>query len=80
MRKALVLTNSYMFTNLGVKEIRAGILPENDRSIKLIKRLKFEYISEKDELEINSEMRTYSTYIQQLIRKSDIFIKNNLSP
>ena len=64
-----------MDTNLGVKEIRAGILPENDRSIRLIKRLKFEYISEKNELEINDEMRTYSIYIQKLIRKSDIFIK-----
>jgi len=75
MYEALLLTNSYMDTNLGVKEIRAGILPENDRSIRLIKRLKFEYISEKDELEINDEMRTYSIYIQKLIRKSDIFIK-----
>ena len=36
---------------------------------------KFEYINEQDELEINGEMKTYSTYIQQLIRKSDIFIK-----
>ena len=75
MFEALVLTNSYIHANLGVKEIRAGILPGNDRSIKLIKRLQFKCIGEKDELEINGEMRTYSTYIQKMIRKSDIFIK-----
>jgi len=77
MYEGLVLTNSYMHANLRIKEIRAGILPENDRSIRLIKRLQFEYIGEKGELEINGEMRTYSTYIQKMIRKSDIFIKNS---
>ena len=74
MYEALVLTNSYMCNNLEIEEIRVGILPKNDRSIKLIKRLKFEYISEKDDRKINDEMRTYSTSIQELIRNSYIFI------
>ena len=75
MYEALLLTNSYIHDNLKIKKIRAGILPNNERSIKLIKRLHFNYAGEKDELEINGEMRTYSTYIQKMIRKSDLFIK-----
>ena len=46
-----------------IKEIRAGILPDNDRSIRLIKRLDFKYVGEKDELEINGETRTYGIYL-----------------
>jgi RimJ/RimL family protein N-acetyltransferase len=49
--------------DLNIKEIRAGILPDNDRSIRLIKRLDFKYVGEKDELEINGETRTYETYL-----------------
>ena len=49
--------------NLRIKEIRAGILPNNDRRIRLIKRLDFKYVGEKDELEINGEIRTYETYL-----------------
>ena len=75
MYEALLLTNSYVNNNLGVKEIRAGILPNNERSIKLIKRLHFEYIGQKDELEINGEMITYDTHIQKMIKKSNIYIK-----
>ena len=52
--------------NLRIKEIRAGILPHNDRSIRLIKRLDFKYVGEKDELEINGETRTYETYLLSL--------------
>ena len=63
MYEALRLTNAYVMKNLGIKEIRAGILPNNDRSIKLIKRLEFKYVGEKDELEINGETRTYGTYL-----------------
>ena len=75
MYEALLLTNSYVNNNLGVKEIRAGILPDNERSIKLIKRLHFKYIGQKDELEINGEMKTYDTHIQKIIKKSNIYIK-----
>jgi ribosomal-protein-alanine N-acetyltransferase len=63
MYEALRLTNAYVMKNLGIKEIRAGILPNNDRSIRLIKRLDFKYVGEKDELEINGETRTYGTYL-----------------
>ena len=77
MYEALLLTNSYVNNNLGVNEIRAGILPSNGRSIKLIKRLDFEHIGQKDELEINGEMRTYDTYIQKVIKQSKIYIKKN---
>ena len=37
--------------------------PKNERSIRLIKRLGFKYVGEKDELEINGETRTYETYL-----------------
>ena len=63
MYEALKLSNAYVMKNLKIKEIRAGILPENDRSIRLIKRLGFKYVGEKDELEINGETRTYETYL-----------------
>ena len=63
MYEALKLTNTYIMKNLRIKEIRAGILPNNDRSIRLIKRLDFKYVGEKDELEINGETRTYGTYL-----------------
>tara|TARA_B110001454_G_scaffold18759_1_gene17313 strand:- start:390 stop:905 length:516 start_codon:yes stop_codon:yes gene_type:complete len=63
MYEALKLTNSYVIENLNIKEIRAGILPHNDRSIRLIKRLDFKYIGEKDELEINGKTLTYQTYL-----------------
>ena len=63
MYEALKLTNAYVIKNLEIKEIRAGILPNNDRSIRLIKRLDFKYVGEKDELEINGETRTYETYL-----------------
>ena len=59
MYEALKLTNAYVMQDLSIKEIRAGILPDNDRSIRLIKRLNFKYVGEKDELEINGETRTY---------------------
>jgi len=63
MYEALKLTNAYVIENLNIKEIRAGILPDNDRSIRLIKRLDFKYVGEKDELEINGETRTYESYL-----------------
>tara|TARA_A100001037_G_C14750487_1_gene457334 strand:- start:66 stop:581 length:516 start_codon:yes stop_codon:yes gene_type:complete len=63
MFEALRLTNTYVINNLNIKEIRAGILPNNDRSIRLFKRLDFKYVGEKDELEINGETRTYETYL-----------------
>ena len=63
MYEALKLTNLYVMKNLMIKEIRAGILPENDRSIRLIKRLDYKYVGEKDELEINGETQTYETYL-----------------
>ena len=63
MYEALKLTNAYVMKNLGIKEIRAGILPNNDRSIRLIKRLNFKHVGEQDELEINGETRTYETYL-----------------
>ena len=63
MYEALKLTNVYVMKNLGIKEIRAGILPNNDRSIRLIKRLNFKYVGEQDELEINGETRTYETHL-----------------
>ena len=63
MYEALKLTNVYVIKNLGIKEIRAGVLPNNDRSIRLIKRLNFKYVGEKNELEINGETRTYETYL-----------------
>ena len=63
MYETLKLTNEYVIDNLNIKEIRAGILPYNDRSIRLIKRLDFKYVGEKDELEINGEIRTYETYL-----------------
>ena len=63
MYEALLLTNTYVFNNLGIKDVRAGILPNNERSIRLIKRLGFKYVDEKDELEINGETRTYETYL-----------------
>ena len=63
MYEALKLTNTYVIKKLRVKEIRAGILPNNDRSIRLIKRLNFKYVGELDELEINGETRTYETHL-----------------
>ena len=63
MYEALKLTNAYVMKNLSIQEIRAGILPNNDRSIRLIQRLDFKYVGEKDELEINGETRTYGTYL-----------------
>ena len=63
MYEALKLTNAYVMKNLKMKEIKAGILPNNDRSIRLIKRLDFKYVGEKDELEINGETRTHETYL-----------------
>ena len=63
MYETLKLTNAYIMKYLKIKEIRAGILPNNDRSIRLIKRLNFRYVGEKDELEINGETRTYETYL-----------------
>ena len=63
MYKALLLTNSYIFNNLDIIEIKAGILPSNERSIRLIERLDFKHVGEKDELEINGEIRTYDTYL-----------------
>lgn len=65
MYEALLITNIYMQKNLKINEIRAGILPENERSIRLIKRLNFKYVGEKDELEINGEKRTYETYLME---------------
>lgn len=62
MYEALKLTNAYIMKNLKIKEIRAGILQSNYRSIRLIKRLNFKYVNEKSELEINGEIRTYETY------------------
>ena len=59
----LELLDQSIINNLNIKEIRAGILPNNDRSIRLIKRLNFKYVGEKDELEINGETRTYETYL-----------------
>ena len=53
MYEALKLSNAYVMKNLRIKEIKAGILPNNDRSIRLIKRLDFKYVGEKNELEIN---------------------------
>ena len=63
MYEALKLTNAYVMQDLNIKEIRAGILPDNDRSIRLIKRLNFKYVGLKDELEINGETRIYETYL-----------------
>ena len=63
MYEALRLTNAHVMKNLKMQEIRAGILPNNDRSIRLIKRLDFKYVGEKDELEINGETRTYETHL-----------------
>ena len=63
MCEVLQLTNTYVINNLKIKEIRAGILPNNDRSIRLIKRLNFKYVGEQDELEINGETRTYETHL-----------------
>jgi len=63
MYEALKLTNTYVMKNLEIKEIRAGILPNNNRSLKLIKRLGFKHVGEKDELEINGERRIYETYL-----------------
>ena len=63
MYEALKLTNTYVMKNLKIKEIRAGILPNNERSIKMIKRLNFKYVGEQDELEINGETRTYETHL-----------------
>ena len=63
MYEALKLTNTYVMKNLEIKEIRAGILPNNNRSLKLIKRLGFKHVGEKDELEINGERRVYETYL-----------------
>ena len=63
MYEALRLTNEYVINNLKIKEIRACILPNNEKSIILIKRLNFKYVGEKDELEINGETRTYETYL-----------------
>ena len=37
--------------------------PNNEKSIRLIKRLGFKYVGEKDELEINGETRTYETHL-----------------
>ena len=66
MFEALKLTNAHVINNLNIKEIRAGILPHNERSIKLIKRLCFIYVGERDELEINGEIRTYDTYLYSI--------------
>ena len=77
MFEALSLSNLHVYKNLNIKEIRAGILPENERSIRLIKRLGFKYIEKKDELEINGEVRTYDTYIQEMIKESKVYIKKN---
>ena len=77
MFEALSLSNSYVYKNLDIKKIRAGILPENKRSIRLIERLGFKYIGKKDELEINGEVRTYDTYIQEMIKESKVYIKKN---
>tara|TARA_B100001750_G_C15310938_1_gene497220 strand:+ start:305 stop:820 length:516 start_codon:yes stop_codon:yes gene_type:complete len=63
MYEALKLTNAYIIKNLSIQEIRAGILPENNRSIRLIKRLDFKYVGEKDELEINGATQSYATYL-----------------
>ena len=63
MYEALKLTNAYVIKNLRIKEIRAGILPNNDRSIRLIKRLNFKYVGEQGELEINGETRTYEIHL-----------------
>ena len=63
MYEALLLTNAYVFDSIGIKEIRAGILPNNKRSIKWIKKLGFKYVGEKDQLEINGQTRTYITYL-----------------
>ena len=63
MYESLLLTNTHMFDKINIKEIRAGILPDNGRSVRLIKRLNFKYVGEKDELEINGETRTYDTYL-----------------
>ena len=63
MYEALKLTNASVMKNLRIKEIRAGILPNNDRSIRLIKRLNFKYVGELDELEINGETRIYETHL-----------------
>ena len=65
MYEALELTSAYVMKNLKIKEIRAGILPENQRSIRLIKRLRFVYVGEKDELEINGETRAYEKYLMK---------------
>ena len=63
MYEALKLTNAYVMKNSRIKEIRAGILPNNDRSIRLIKRLNFKYVGEKEELEINGKTQTYETHL-----------------
>ena len=65
MYEALELTSVYVMKNLKIKEIRASILPENQRSIRLIKRLRFVYVGEKDELKINGETRAYETYLMK---------------
>ena len=63
MYEALKLTNASVMDKLNIKEIRAGILPHNERSIRLIKRLNFKYVDEKDRLEINGKMWIYDTYL-----------------
>ena len=63
MYKALLLTVSYVFDNLEVKNIRSSILPNNKRSIKLIKRLGFKNSNEKNELEINGKIRKLDIYL-----------------
>jgi len=56
-------SKNFDIEKLRIEEIRAGILPNNDRSIRLIKSLTFKYVGEQDELEINGETRTYETHL-----------------
>jgi len=66
MYEAIKQTANFMFNNYAITEIRAGILPHNHRSKKLVERLDFKYIDEPDKLEINGKLWTYDTYLLSL--------------
>ena len=62
MYEALMKTNNYIFRELQISRINAGIIPRNSRSIKLIKRLSFISSSSYKKLEINGSVEQLEIY------------------
>ena len=66
MYKGLKYANDYLYNNLKVSKIKAGILPWNRRSGKLVEKLFFIHSGNKQQLEINGKLETLEVFVLTL--------------